>query len=89
MNRGIATEQFVKVWMQAWEKKKDLDWIAARLGRTKSSVSNNAHRLKEAGVNLPRLYTLDVDRLNKMIKEKVDNGRSSTGDSKDSPTLQD
>jgi biotin operon repressor len=71
----VKAEDFVRLWNEAVENRESLNWIANTIGCSNQTVSTMAATLRKQGVNLPNirrtfLETVDVDQLNKLIREK-------------------
>lgn len=71
----IKAEQFVRLWNEAVENRESLTWIANTIGCSTQTVSVMASSLRKQGVELPSIRrtfveTVNVDELNKLIKEK-------------------
>lgn len=71
----VKAEDFVRLWNEAVENRESLNWIAGTIGCSNQTVSVMAANLRKQGVNLPNIRrtfveTINVDQLNKMIKEK-------------------
>jgi biotin operon repressor len=74
----IKAEQFVRLWLEAVEKRESINWIAHTVGCSSATVSQMASNLRKQGVELPKIRrtfveTIDVTSMNKLIKEKLGN----------------
>lgn len=74
----VKAEDFVRLWNEAVENRESLNWIANTIGCSNQTVSIMASSLRKQGVELPSIRrtfveTINVDQLNKLIKEKFGN----------------
>lgn len=66
----IDNEVFVRVWLEAFDLGRDLQYIADKLEVSKNYVSIKSRTLRNMGVELPNLYKTTpeiIDNLNEMI----------------------
>lgn len=63
-------ETFVKEWAKAREDNLNQTDLAERLGVTRQYVSLLAHQLRQQGVNLPRLNSTNVEKLNRILSNE-------------------
>lgn len=74
-NTKIKAEEFVRLWNEAVENRRSINWIAKTIGCSDQHVSVMAASLRNQGVNLPSIRrtfveTIDVDKLNRLIAQK-------------------
>ena len=71
----LDKDKFVEVWLEAMQKQESQTWIATQLNTSRQGVSAMAFRLRNRGVDLPKLQTgnpqpkSEVDLLNDKIKK--------------------
>lgn len=74
----VTAEQFVRLWMEAVEKREKISWIANTIGCSDQSVHIMASNLRKKGVELPNIRrtfieTIDVNKMNELIKKQFNN----------------
>lgn len=74
----VKAEQFVRLWMEAVEKRESISWIASTIGCSDQTVHIMAGNLRKRGVELPNIRrtfveTIDVNKMNALIREKFGN----------------
>lgn len=72
----VKAEDFVRLWMEAVDKRESIAWIANTIGCSSQTVSVMASSLRTQGVSLPSIRrtfveTIDVDAMNKLIRDKL------------------
>jgi hypothetical protein len=76
----MTTEEFVKAWMDAYRNNRSLKQLADQYHAHNSSMSARAGRLRQRGVNLPKLrhankgnkfaIRYDIEGLKKLTEEQ-------------------
>ena len=75
LSRYVPPEEFIEMWIKAYNSGLGQTWIAEQLNTTRQNVEGRAATMRKNGVKLPKLRRAqhyktnpeEVERLNQMI----------------------